>query len=105
MKIMKKISLTKKIDFNENVLKTSSRAILLKIYSEAQVQRLKNPRISNTSDFCKPHTNTIVDSPSTLTWAYLSAPVKSVLHQSALGALYTSTIKNNIIRGNNLVTR
>ena len=83
---MNKILLKDKIMFVKIALNTSSRAILLKIYSEAQVQRLKNPRISNTSDFCKPHTNTRVDSPSTYTWANLSAPVKPEPHRSGLGA-------------------
>lgn len=101
---MKNIRLTEKIDFNETALKASSQAVLLEIYREAQVQRFNSPQNSNTNDLCKPHTNK-VDSPSTQAWANLSAPVKSELHQSDLGALSILTIKKYIIRGNNLVTR
>jgi len=66
-----------------------------KIYSQAQEQRLL---AEGRTNLCTPHTNKPVDSPSTLSWANLSAPTDSVVHHSEMGALQKFTsVKNEEI--------
>ena len=60
----------------------------LKIYSQAQAQGLLTEGRNN---LCTPHTNKPVDSPSTHTWANLSAPVDSATHLAEPGALQKFT--------------
>ena len=55
-----------------------------KIYSQAQAQGFTSEGRTN---LCTPHTNNIVDSPSTSSWANLSAPNDSASHHAELGAL------------------
>jgi len=63
-----------------------------KIYSQAQGQR---SQFEGRKDLCQPHTNKTVDSPSTPTWANISAPLNSVIHHSELGALSNDSIYTN----------
>jgi len=67
-----------------------------KAYSQAQGQRSSS---EGREDNCQPHTNTKVDSPSTSTWANISAPIDSAIHHSELGALSN----NSLYTSNNLI--
>ena len=88
---------TKELSDNWYLLPTVSP----KVYSQAQEQGNFTSHTNNTIHLCEPHTNTIVDSPSTITWANLSAPIESVLQQTGLGAQLFINNSNKIIRGNN----
>jgi len=68
-----------------------------KAYSQAQGQGSSS---EGRKDHCQPHTNTKVDSPSTSTWANISAPADSVIHHSELGALSNNSLYTN---DNNLI--
>ena len=60
-----------------------------KIYSQAQAQGSLS---EGRKDLCQPHTNKTVDSPSTSSWANISAPKGSANQYSELGALSNDSL-------------
>lgn len=78
---------------NKRIYKLYGKTIILsslvvltttKLYSQAQAQGFPSEGIIN---LCTPHTNKTVDSPSTSSWANISAPIDPVSQNTELGAL------------------